>query len=185
MTLLDITDLNDASLNAAYRRLMKIHHVDKGGELEINQSITRARRILKSCLDNNRLPPRNGTYTSGTFASGTSGAGSSSSRTQQSGTFEDFYHYANSNDDWGQYNKIFRPKQRNPKFYSKPTRFDRAFQQGWQHPEDADDPTDSNVGKARSRPRKYNNDYEYDSDDEFIPNDKQNFSTKDEGEPRV
>lgn len=57
MALLEIKVLNESTLNSAYRRLMRVHHVDKGGNLEINQSLTRAHRILKLCLEDKRFIP--------------------------------------------------------------------------------------------------------------------------------
>jgi hypothetical protein len=170
MELFDLDVLTKESLNAAYRSLILRYHVDKGGDLAMNQTITQAHRILSLCIENNRFVP-----------SRTSASRPSTSNRN----FSQYQAYANTDDSWEQYSKCFKPKSRNTKYHFKPTKFDRAFQKDWQHPEDAEDPIDSEIGKARSKPKKYNNGYTYDEDDEFIPNDRQSYSTKNDGEPRV
>uniref|UniRef100_A0AC34GGD6 J domain-containing protein n=1 Tax=Panagrolaimus sp. ES5 TaxID=591445 RepID=A0AC34GGD6_9BILA len=168
MTLLGLEVLTPENLTLSYRSLMRTQHVDKGGDLQTTQTITQAYRILKLCLENNRYVPSSSSSSARNSRPGPS--------TSNSSNYDQHHAYANTDDSWAQYSKCFKPKTRNPKYFFKPTKFDKAFQNGWQRHEDADDPVNSDLGKARSKPKKYNNGYMYDEDDEYIPNDRQNYS---------
>uniref|UniRef100_A0A7E4UPN3 RNA helicase n=1 Tax=Panagrellus redivivus TaxID=6233 RepID=A0A7E4UPN3_PANRE len=165
---LDIKVFNRENLKTSVRELLKVNHVDKGGDLAINQQITRANRILTACLDHNYVIP------------GYSPASSKKPPPDTSrGSFFDHYNYASkATDDWSSYGKLFRTKKKQNMKFSHKNKFQSFFEES---EEDEDGMFDKEAARARSRPKCYNNNYDYDSSDEFWPNDKQEYSKKDSG----